>query len=254
MPRARKEPPPPPAKAGPARRLAQFALPVLAGAAALAAVVWLGRLTRDDLSAERLTFADVQCQPPPGMTREEFLVEAQYLAGLPDGLDVRDEATADRVRQALAGHPWVREARVRVWRGGVRAEVEYRTAVLWVAAKERAVDGQGVLLPISAGLEGLPVMAGAVRPFGRAGQPWGDADVEAAAKVVGVLAERRDAIGLGRFAVWVDEGVVVLRRDRQRIVWGKPPGQEAPGEPAVEAKVARLLELARTGGDADLRK
>src|SRR5438128_2591134 len=80
-----------------------------------------GRLARDGLrKAARLTFADVQCEPPPGMTRKDFLLETQYLAGLPDRLDPDDEATAERVRLALAGHPWVRNVtQVRVTAGGV---------------------------------------------------------------------------------------------------------------------------------------
>jgi hypothetical protein len=252
MPRATKE-----SALGPLRWLIQFVLPLLAGAGLIAAVVWLGRLTRDDLRRGEadLTFADVECVPPPGMSREDFLEEAQYLAGLPDQLDPLDGATADRVREALAAHPWVEAVRrVYVSRGRVSADLDCRVAVLWVAAVERAADRHGVLLPVSAQREGLVVLTGRARPpAGRPGQPWGDADVEAAARVVGLLWQRGKAIGLARFSAEVSQGEVTLRREGQSIVWGRAPGQERPGEPDADAKLARLL-AAQAGGDADLRK
>lgn len=240
------------------RWLVQFVLPLLAGAGLIAGVIAVGRLARDDLrrGEPSLTFADVDCVAPPGMTREDFLEETQYLAGLPDRLDPRDETTAERVRQALAAHPWVETVRqVRVSPEGISAELRCRVAVLWVAQTERAADRHGVLLPVSAQRQGLVVLTGQTRlPSGRAGQPWGDADVEAAAKVVGLLFERGKAIGLERFTAQVSQGEVTLKRPGQRIVWGRPPGQELPGEPGAEEKTARLLDTIQAGGDADLRK
>ena len=43
-------------------------------------------------------------------------------------------------------------------------------------------------------------------------------------------------------------------RRGQRIVWGRPPGQEKPGEPDAEAKTVRLLDAIQAGGSADLRE
>jgi hypothetical protein len=257
MPRARrKESSPGPGRAV-VRWLVQFALPLLAAAGLIAAVIWLGRLARDVARKREapFTFARIECAPPPGMTREDFLQEAQYLAELPDRLELNDE-TAERVRQALAAHPWVERVReVRVTPGGVSADVEYRAAVLWVDLFARAADRHGVLLPVSAKREGLVVLMSPVRPpSGRAGQPWGNPDVEAAAKVAGLLFER-DKLGmLERFTAEASGGEVTFRRDKQRIVWGRAPGQEKPGEPGAEAKTARLLDAIKSGADADLRK
>src|SRR5262249_35994647 len=109
--------------------------------------------------------------------------------------------------------------------------------------------------PVSASREGLVTFTGKARPpSGRPGQPWGDPDVEAAARVVGRLAERGKKIGLERFAAEVVQGEVTLKRQGQRIVWGRPARRERPGEPDAEAKAARLLDLIRGGGDGDLRK
>lgn len=254
MPRAGKD-----SSLGPVVRwLVQFVLPLLAAAGLVAGVIWVARAARDDLRRHEsaLKFADVECVPPPGTSREDFLEEAQYLAGLPDSLDPFDDTTAERVRSALAAHPWVENVRrVRVSPRGISAELDCRVAVLWVAARERAADRHGVLLPISAPREGLVVLTGTARPpSGRPGQPWGDPDVEAAAKVVGLLSERGKAINLERFSAEVVKGDVTLKRSGQRLVWGRPPGQERVGEPDAEAKLARLLDAIQSGRDADLRK
>jgi len=258
MPRARRKESAP----GPGRAvlhwLVQLGLPLLAAAVLLAAVIWLGRLARDDLRKYDVPYAftQIECTPPPGMTREDFLKEAQYLAELPNRLDLYDETTAERVRQALAGHPWVERVReVRVSPDGVSADVECRVGVVWVDLYARAADRHGVLLPVSAKREGLVVLTSRTRPpSGRAGQPWGNSDVEATAKVVGLFFER-DKLGvLKGFVAETTGGEVVFRRDKQRIVWGRAPGQEKSGEPNADAKTARLLDAIKSGADADLRK
>jgi hypothetical protein len=258
MPRARrKESSPGPGRAV-LRWLVQFVLPLLAAAGLIVAVIWLGRLARDDKRKREapFTFVQIDCTPPPGMTREDFLKEAQYLAELPDRLDLHDDTTADRVRQALAAHPWVESVReVRVSPDGVSADVGCRVGVVWVDLYARAADRHGVLLPISAKKEGLVVLTSRARPpSGRAGQPWSNPDVEATAKVVGLLFERDKLSVLERFTAEATGGEVTFRRDKQRIVWGRAPGQEKPGEPDAEAKTARLLDAIKSGADADLRE
>jgi hypothetical protein len=136
--------------------------------------------------------------------------------------------------------------------GGVRAELDYRQPVLWVPEPGRAVDGEGVLLPVSARRQGLPVLAGQVLPpAGRPGQPWGDQGVLAAARVIALLRPHAARWPLDRVTVDVSAAVVTLRTNRARIVWGSPPGAEAPGEQNAEAKVKRLL--AADGAEIDLR-
>ncbi len=108
-----------------------------------------------------------------------------------------------------------------------------------------------VLLPVSAGRQGLPVLAGKVQaPRAGPGQAWDDPAVQAAAKVLGLLRPYFEALGLEGARVEVARGAVTLRTARSRIAWGRPPGQEAPGEPDAEAKLARLLEA--MGSEIDL--
>jgi hypothetical protein len=239
------------------RWLIQLGLPLAAGAGLVVGVLLIASLARDDLTRRGeyvISFTDVQCDPPPGLSREEFLEEAQYLAGLPDRFDVLAEDTTARLQEALAAHPWVARVR-RVQRtpdGGVRAELEYREPVLWVPEPGRAVDGEGMLLPVSARRQGLPVLAGKVTPpAGRPGQPWGDPGVLAAARVIALLRPHADALSLDGASVEFRDGSVTLRTMRARIVWGSPPGEEAPGEANAEAKVNRLL--AASGAEIDLR-
>src|SRR3954447_19141866 len=115
MPRARKVPaggtaaPPPPAPApAPAGRwLAQFLLPLAAGGALLAAVLVLGEHALHRLTVQgryQVRFADVDCPAPPGLSRQEFLGQVQYLADLPDRLDRLDPRLGERLHAAFAAH------------------------------------------------------------------------------------------------------------------------------------------------------
>ena len=187
-----------------------------------------------------------------GLNREDFLEEAQYLAGLPDRLDLLDETTADRVRQALSAHPWVETVhQVYVSVDGVKADLKYRIQCCGSSRRGRRRCG-GMLLPVAAKGDGLPVLAGTVKPpAGRPGQSWGDAGVEAAAKVAARLSLMKEIAGL-RIAVF--QGDIILRREGSWIVWGRPPGEERLGEPNAEEKVKRLVKARRDGLEVDLRK
>jgi hypothetical protein len=245
-----------PARGSPWKWLVQLGLPVAAGAALVAGLLLLSRRARDDLVARGehvVAFTDIECDPPPGLTRQEFLQEAQYLAGLEDRFDLLDADTTALLERGLAVHPWVARVRrvERLPEGGVRAEMEYRVPVLWVPQPGRAVDGDGVLLPVSAGRQGLPVLAGKVTPpAALPGQLWNDLSVRAAARVLALVRPHAAALALDGAAVEVDAGVVAVRTARARIVWGRPPGEEGPDEPDAQAKLARLLGA--PAGDVDL--
>ena len=67
--------------------LVQFLLPLLLGAGLLGGLLLAGHLARERLRQRgegALAFTDVECDPPPGLSRREFLEEAQYLARLPE--------------------------------------------------------------------------------------------------------------------------------------------------------------------------
>jgi hypothetical protein len=150
----------------------------------------LGNLALDSLrDRERYTvpLAEVECEPPPGHTRERFLDEVQYTARLPDRLHLLEEDLLKRLADAFALHPWVEKVeRVEVTPPRrVQVRVVYRRPALAVSDGEqlRAVDREGILLPRGAPTEGLPVYEGEPPPpAGPAGARWGDAAVEGAAR------------------------------------------------------------------------
>jgi hypothetical protein len=238
--------------------LVQLGLPLAAGAGLVVGLLLLSSRARDDLARRGehvVAFTDIECDPPPGLTRQEFLQEAQYLAGLEDHFDLLDADTTALLERALSVHPWV--ARVRrveqIPRDRVRALLDYRVPVLWVPHPGRAVDGEGVLLPVSAGRQGLAVLAGPVSsPASRPGEPWNDPAVRAAASVLALLQPHAAALALEGASVEVAGRAVALRTAQRQIIWGRPPGEEAPQEPDAQAKLARLLAAAP--GDVDLSR
>lgn len=236
------------------RWLLQLGLPLLAGAGLLTGALYSGRFLGDrmrDQGTLVVAFADVECDPPEGLTRREFLHEAQYLAELPDELPVLQDETPSRIAKALALHPWVAKVKqVRLAaQGRVQAEVVYREPALAVDQPPRVVDGDGVLLPRGAKAKGLPLLTTKVTaPAVNAGQRWADIRVRAAAQVVGLLRPRLDALGLTGCKVTVSEGEVTLDAAKCRLVWGRPPGQEKPGEATAATKLRRLPELGSLAG------
>ena len=265
MPRARKEPPaespaiPPAREGGSARRwLVQVLLPFAVGASLLGGVVALGRYLGPkvgDAGDRAVAFTDIECDPPPGMTRPAFLGEAQYLAGLPDRLPASAPETRQRIFDALALHPWVlRVRRVEFSTlGRASADLEFRLPAL-ALPPDRVVDGEGILLPAGTDATGLPRLRGKVRPpSARAGQVWDDPAVVAAARVAALV---RD--DLARRAVpcemEVAASIIVLDLGGVRVVWGSAPGRESPGEALASVKARRLAEAgALDGMQWDLR-
>ncbi len=164
--------------------------PVVGVGLAVAGIFFLGQATRNRIRGEdRYTaaFADIDCLPPPGAKRADFLLEVQYLAEQPDQLRLLDDGLPARLAGAFARHPWVeRVERVEIVPPRqIRVRLLYRTPILavTVGGQTHAVDGHGILLPATAPTQGLPVFPGhAAPPAGPAGTRWGDAAVEAAAR------------------------------------------------------------------------
>jgi hypothetical protein len=242
--------------------LAQFGLPVLAAAVFVAALIGVGRLARAGLcQGERYTvaFADIDCPPPPGQERGDFLGEVQYLAGLPDRVSPLEDDLAERLHQAFGRHPWtatVTRVEVALPRQ-VRVELVYRTPVLGVplpasphTAGSRLVDRDGVLLPVRAAATGIPILVhreSLNNPAGPAGTHWGDATVEAAARIAAVLRPHEDRLHVTALQLRGSDWVLTTARG-DRILWGRPPGRELPEEATAEQKLEWLLRPSRRSG------
>src|SRR4051794_5186080 len=119
----------------------------------LGGIIYLGHAALDELRGRQpdtVRFTEVVCEPPPGLSRVDFLDEVQYLTGLPTTLNVHDDLPR-RLADAFAQHPWVDKVeRVQILAGNsVRVQLKFRTPVLAVPwdGQFRAVDAAGVLLP-----------------------------------------------------------------------------------------------------------
>ena len=170
-------------------RIARATIALGAAGLLVLGLVLVGHWARDQLRySGRYAFnlSEIDCEPPPGETRAEFLGEVQYLAGLPDRVNLLDNDLRQRLRDAFARHPWVKQVEsVEMAPSRVEMRLQYRKPVLavLVSGKMRAVDADGILLPISASAAGLTVFEGtAAPPAGPAGTRWGDPTVEAAAR------------------------------------------------------------------------
>ena len=226
-------------------RMSRVLLPIVAAGVFIYMVIALGQAARDHLRQHEqyiLHFADIDCPAPPGMRREAFLPEVQYLSLIPDRLPTLADDTPVRLAAAFARHPWVEKVEQVAIMPPDRAEVRltFRIPVLAVPQPEglRVVDGRGILLPTTASSEGLPVLRGTVAPPGLAGEAWNDPAVSAAAAVTGYLRPYRERLGLTTCEV--RDGVVELELGSSRVVWGRAPGAE--GEEPADVKLHRLLD------------
>lgn len=233
--------------------IVQGLTPILCGFALLLGVIGAGRAARVSLydrAAYRLAFADIDCQPPEGMSRDVFLNEVRSLARQPASLHLLNEELTVRLHRAFLAHPWVESVRL-VARGqaSVHVEMEYRRAVLTVPPTDggwRLVDGHGILLPESAVQPHLPVLLSEVEtPTGSIGSHWGDARVAAAAKTAAFLQANLARLDLEDSQIEVVAGEVIFRKPGVRIVWGHAPGQEKADEAPAKVKLRRLLDYQR---------
>ncbi len=156
----------------------------------LGAVIWAGRWGLEQLRGSdryRADFSDIECDPPVGMKKQDFLDEVRFEAHLPRQFSILEAELPVMLRTGFAKHHWVEKVdSVEINSAKhIVVKLTHRRPVLAVRVGDelRAVDGNGVLLYTNAPTAGLPVYEGNARPpQGRAGTRWGDPNVEAAAR------------------------------------------------------------------------
>ncbi len=261
--------------------IVQVGAPILGGMLVLLGVVALGRVARAALGqqpAYSLAFDAIDCPPPEGLSRTQFLQEVRSLAHLPNSLPLLDQKLTVRLHGAFAVHPWVEsvhavtldrsETKVEHAAAQIRVELVFRRPVLAVRLPVeqipvrdrsilesrltvsryppltmRIVDRQGILLPMQGNALPLPVLMGdRVPPDRSVGASWKDPAVTAAAMTVGYLQPYLTQLHLEACEVVLVDDEIILRAPGVRVVWGHAPGQEREGEAAAEVKLRRLLE------------
>jgi hypothetical protein len=155
----------------------------------LGGIIWAGEWGLKQLQGRDrylLDFHAIDCQPPVGMDKREFLDEVLFESRLPKQLNLLDDDLRQRLRDGFSKHPWVERVEVDIKPPKqVVVLLTHRTPVLAVkvGTKVYAVDGNGVLLRPNAPTLGLPIYDGEAKPpQGPAGARWGDPNVEAAAR------------------------------------------------------------------------
>jgi cell division septal protein FtsQ len=172
------------------RWLLKMLLLLVVVAAFLGGIIFLGQWALEHIRHQdryNVPFSEIQCTPPPGMTRAQFLDEVVYLARPVETLQLLDEDLPHKLSAAFAKHPWVEKVDgvdIKPPRE-VRVRLTQRQPVLAVRTSEGliAVDRHGVRLPKDAPTSSLPIFEGdANPPKGPAGTLWGDPKVEGAAR------------------------------------------------------------------------
>lgn len=176
--------------------------------------------------------------------------------------DPFDFASLDSTSAAFASTGWFsRTPTVRRKPGGeIEISGAWRTptAVVRHGGADHLVASDGALLPMRYAVgsaAGMPVI---VEPY--TGPPtrqgenpglglvWVGGDVPAALALIGLLRDSPawasiEAVDVSRY---VSENVLVLRMSwGGRIVWGAPPGADAPGEKDDTVKLSRLEQIVR---------
>jgi hypothetical protein len=181
--------PPPPSRPWHNSWLLRSALLLMLVVLFLGGVIWAGRWGKERLPDRYdVPFSDIECEPPVGMPKQDFLDEVLFNTPRLKRLHLLDEELPKKLEEAFGRHAWVEkveDVEIKAPKQ-IIVKLTYRTPVLAVkvGGKVRAVDVNGVLLPANAPTLGLQVYEGDAPPprQDKAGTRWGDPNVEAAAR------------------------------------------------------------------------
>jgi len=213
--------------------------------------------------------------PQPDYIRSD-VKEAAITLGRLTGANLLDPQLVLQVRQAFAVQPWVKQVRSvnKSFPSTVEVDLVYRRPIAMVETPAGMfpphdyegllpIDGQAYLLPVEVSEQEatrFPKIAGIdSSPTGPPGSPWGDIRVAEAARIVALLEEIWDELGLLKVEVPpknsplenTDETFYLITKQRNRVRWGSAPGAESTGEESAQEKAVALREYARSQGSLD---
>jgi hypothetical protein len=226
----------------------------------LLGVIAVGELTRERMSdSDRfsLPFSEIDCTPPPFQDRAGFLSDVRSQNDLPDRLPLFEKNLAARLAQAFGQNPWVESVeRVTLSARQVHVELSFRLPALEVLPVDASsgpgwmLDARGIVLPHRRTSEKLPLLLVTSRPKGQAGEPWGDHDVESAARTAGYLHVAQRELML-RVVETNAAGLVLSTAAGTRVFWGHAPDNELTEEAPATDKLKWLLDYCKAHGTLD---
>jgi hypothetical protein len=183
-------------------------------------------------------------------------------------ISLLEDSCCEHLARAFSRHPWVKQVDQVRLRPGARVElaITFRKPVAMVEAgsgKFYPIDANAILLPPGdfsrADVKRYPTIINpSTLPQGPAGTTWGDLMVLGAARLSEHFQQSFDekatywqhlnlaSIQLPpRTAAELkieDVQYQILTKDGSRIVWGRAPGTDHPGELSAEQKIGRLTQ------------
>jgi hypothetical protein len=216
----------------------------------------------------RISFAEIQVIPAPTDPVPGNLVEqVADQSGMPRELSLLNESLTVEIAQAFRRHPWVSKViRVRKsFPAAIVVELEYRKPVVMAQVQGGRIplDAHGVVLPTSdfstRDTNRFPLIQNVDnKPKVRPGNIWNDPGILAATRLADLLGEhwkalKLEAISLSRVTgSATDSDDVILEligKGGSKIVWGRAPGSDHPGELEAMQKVRRLEKYLVDYGD-----
>lgn len=216
----------------------------------------------------QLKLTDIAVTPAPRWVAPDLVAQVVARAGRTEPMSRLDKTLVQDLAAAFARHPWVANvSRVRLVPAGIEVDLTYRQPVGMVQLKQGIypVDSNGTLLPpedFSADdIKHFPLIRNVKStPQGSAGTNWGDQGVVGAARLAEVIGPHWNRFNL--VAIYVpdriaanttlDDMVFELSTvGGSRIVWGRAPETDHPGELTPEQKIGRLEEYQSKYGALD---
>jgi hypothetical protein len=216
----------------------------------------------------QISFSQIQISPLPKHPVPENLVEqVAEQSGVPSKVSLLSDSLTSDIASSFRRHPWVAKV-VRVQKSfpaSVTVELEYRQPVLMAKVQGGLipVDLHGVLLPTSdfstSDINRFPVIQyTGMRPKIRPGTIWNEPNILAAARLASLLSEKwkllkLEAIVIPQLAEPSTDPMEILLEltgiGGSRIVWGRAPGSDHPGELEPIQKIRRLEKYLTDYGD-----
>jgi len=207
----------------------------------------------------QFSFSRIQISPPPARPVPENLLEqVGKQTEVPHEFSVLDEHLTAELADAFSQHPWVANV-VRVRKSfpaAVVVELEYRhpVAMVQVPGGRVPIDIDAIVLPSAdfstSDLHRYPLIRNvSTKPATRPGTAWQDPALIAAARLAKLLGSKWSSLKLEAIVIPAtataktnvnDVPLELIGEGGSRIIWGRTPDSDHPGELEPNQKIRRL--------------